>query len=304
MERTEKPRVLVVDDEKTVCESVSKILVRRGLEVEEAYSAQEALEKLETAPEAFGTALVDLVMPQINGIQLLQVIKSRYPSIPVIIITGYPSIESAVRTTKLGAIEYIAKPFTPAQITDATEKAIERYYQAQKEMLTKDQARKQAKIDVDVPYDPQELEKYTSPLYVESATRTDIPIVTRTLPTTYRIQMKLQEIKEILDCQVLTGENGLDEEIGVVCGADLMSDVLTFIKPGALLLSGVTNAHVVRTAELADIKAIVFVRGKRPLPETIKLAREKKIPLLSTELLMYEACGRLYRKGLKGGSEI
>jgi len=116
-------------------------------------------------------------------------------------------------------------------------------------------------------------------------------------------EMKLQEIKEILNCQVLTGEDDLDKEIGIGYGADLMSDVLAFIKPSALLLSGLTNVQVVRTAEVADITAIVFVRGKRPVPETIKLAREKNIPMLSTELLMYEACGRLYTKGLKGGSE-
>ncbi len=185
MERTKKLKVLVVDDEKTVCESVNKILTRLGLEVEEAHSAKEALEKLETSPEAFGTALVDLVMPQINGVQLLKVIKSRYPSIPVIIITGYASIDSAVETTKLGAFEYVPKPFTPQELTDVTERAIERYYQQQEKSLSEPRKRtsKESKpepakpLDVDLPFDEEELRKYTSERYVESVGRSDIPAI-------------------------------------------------------------------------------------------------------------------------------
>jgi predicted transcriptional regulator len=116
--------------------------------------------------------------------------------------------------------------------------------------------------------------------------------------------MKLREVSEILNCEVIGGENQLDMDVGVGCGADLMSDVLAFIKPNALLLSGLANAQVVRTADIADVRAIVFVRGKKPDKETIALAQEKGIPLLSTKLLMYESCGRLYMKGLRGGTEI
>ncbi len=185
MERAKKLKVLVVDDEKTVCESVNKILTRLGLEVEEAHSAQEALKKLETSPEAFGTALVDLVMPQVNGVQLLKVLKSRYPSIPVVIITGYASIDSAVETTKLGAFEYVPKPFTPQELTDVTERAIERYYQHHGKPLSevkrgsvKESKPEPAKsMDVDLPFDEEELRKYTSERYVESVGRSDIPAI-------------------------------------------------------------------------------------------------------------------------------
>jgi len=114
--------------------------------------------------------------------------------------------------------------------------------------------------------------------------------------------MKLKEVKEILEAEVIVN-NDLEIEIKMCCGADLMSDVLAFIKAKALLLTGLVNAQVVRTAEIADIKAICFVRGKKPLAETIELAKEKNIPLLSTKLPMYESCGRLYQKGLAGCSE-
>jgi predicted transcriptional regulator len=82
-----------------------------------------------------------------------------------------------------------------------------------------------------------------------------------------------------------------------------MSDVLAFAKPGSLLLTGLTNPQVVRTAEMADLRAICFVRGKKPEKETIEMAESKDIPLLVTPLPMFESCGRLYREGLPGCSE-
>lgn len=84
----------------------------------------------------------------------------------------------------------------------------------------------------------------------------------------------------------------------MACGADLMSDVLAFTHAGTLLMTGLTNPQVVRTAEMAGIVAIVFVRGKLPPAETIALAKEKGIPLLASKYTMYETCGRLYQAGL------
>lgn len=78
-----------------------------------------------------------------------------------------------------------------------------------------------------------------------------------------------------------------------------MSDVLAFTHAGTLLLTGLTNPQVVRTAEMAGIKAIVFVRGKLPPPETVSLAEQKAIPLLASKYTMYESCGRLYLEGLQ-----
>jgi predicted transcriptional regulator len=92
-----------------------------------------------------------------------------------------------------------------------------------------------------------------------------------------------------------------DPEMEIKCGSasDLMSDVLAFTEAGSVLFTGLTNPQSVRTAEMADIKAIVFVRGKQPPPETIELAQEKGIPLVATALPMFEVCGRLYEAGLR-----
>jgi predicted transcriptional regulator len=115
--------------------------------------------------------------------------------------------------------------------------------------------------------------------------------------------MTLEEVKQILEAEVIVG-SGLDKiRAGMGCGADLMSDVLCFAKAGALLLTGLTNAQVVRTAEMAEVVGICFVRGKRPPEETVKLARHTGLPLLATRLPMFETCGRLYRSGMKGCSE-
>jgi len=115
--------------------------------------------------------------------------------------------------------------------------------------------------------------------------------------------MTLEEVKEILKAEVIIGSNNLQMEIKMGCGCDLMSDVLAFIKPDSILLTGLTNTQVIRTAEMADIKAICFVRGKKPDEETIRLAESKGLPLLMTQLPMFESCGQLYKNGLIGCSE-
>ena len=112
--------------------------------------------------------------------------------------------------------------------------------------------------------------------------------------------MTLREIQKILDAELICGENRLDIEIRSAGGSDLMSDVLAFGEPGLLLLTGLTNVQSVRTAEIIDAKAVVYVRGKRPQEGGIELAKEKGIPLLSTKYMMYKACGLLYSAGLMG----
>ena len=112
--------------------------------------------------------------------------------------------------------------------------------------------------------------------------------------------MTLREVKEILEAEVFVGHNQLGMEVKTAFGADLMSDVLAFAKAGSLLLTGLTNPQVVRTSDVLDIAAIIIVRGKRPLPETIQLAEELQIPLLSTKYILFETAGRLYTKGIVG----
>lgn len=116
--------------------------------------------------------------------------------------------------------------------------------------------------------------------------------------------MTLKEIKEILQAEVITEDDGLDLEVTFAGGSDLMSDVLAFAKPGILLLTGLSNSQSVRTANIIDAIAIVYVRGKKPDKEGVELAREKKIPLLSTKFMMYTACGLLFSHGLQGANDI
>jgi predicted transcriptional regulator len=116
--------------------------------------------------------------------------------------------------------------------------------------------------------------------------------------------MKISEIKNILNAELICGEEFLDNEVFTACGSDMMSDVLAYVKEQAVLLSGLVNPQVVRTAEMMDMKCIVFVRGKRPDMDMIDLAIERDIVLLGTPLEMFTSCGLLYKNGLKGGSGI
>jgi hypothetical protein len=110
--------------------------------------------------------------------------------------------------------------------------------------------------------------------------------------------MKLSELIKIIDGNPLSGDLNSDREILGGCGADLMSDVLASIQPDAVLLTGLCNPQVVRTAQMADVAAIVFVRGKQPPPATIELGEQEGIPLIMSPYGMFELCGRLYQAGL------
>ena len=111
--------------------------------------------------------------------------------------------------------------------------------------------------------------------------------------------MILSDIREILDAVILARKEDMGMTIEWVYCADLMSDVLAFSISNSLLITGLTNAQVIRTAEVAAIKAIIFIQNKRPDIQTISLAEEKKIPLLVTHFSMFDACGRLFEKGLR-----
>ena len=112
--------------------------------------------------------------------------------------------------------------------------------------------------------------------------------------------MKLSEIQNILDATVLTGENQLDQSVMGAGGADLMADVLSAVAKDAVLLTGLTTEHVLRTAKVAGVAAVVFVRGKRPDTPAIELASSYQLPCLLTKYSLFVASGRLYVNGLRG----
>ncbi len=117
--------------------------------------------------------------------------------------------------------------------------------------------------------------------------------------------MRLSEIKKILNAVAISKNTSDDADVNITRAycADLMSDVLAFSITNSLLITHLTNAQVIRTAEVADIKAIVFVEGKRPDVETIAMADGKKIPLLVTGFSTFDTCGRLYERGLRSQSD-
>ena len=110
--------------------------------------------------------------------------------------------------------------------------------------------------------------------------------------------MKISQIQELLNAEVICGKDQLEKEVNSACGSDMMSDVLAYVKDQAVLLTGLVNPQVVRTAEMMDMVCIVFVRSKVPTEEMITLAKEHGMVLLKTRKRMYEACGKLYAAGL------
>jgi DNA-binding response OmpR family regulator len=176
MTLTKTMRVLVVDDERTVCNGVQKILTRKGHIVEQALSVAEAVGLLERRP-AFDMILADLMMPQAGGLDMVRIAKDRWPNVPVLIMTGYASIGSAIDATRAGAVGYLPKPFTP----DELESAIERVSIVMKPRpaatpLPKPAPRATDIIDVDMPFSAAEVAAATSPAYVQHLTRSDMTI--------------------------------------------------------------------------------------------------------------------------------
>jgi hypothetical protein len=113
--------------------------------------------------------------------------------------------------------------------------------------------------------------------------------------------MTISEAINVLEGQIYCGEDDVSLEVVSACGSDLMSDVMAFVKDRVLLLTGLVNPQVIRTAELLDIHCIIFVRGKSPSMDMIDMAKESNIILGGTKFPMFIACGKLYEAGLKAG---
>ena len=112
--------------------------------------------------------------------------------------------------------------------------------------------------------------------------------------------MKISTIKDLLEADVICNEENLGKHVYSACGSDMMSDVLAYVKDQAVLLTGLVNSQVIRTAEMMDMLCIVFVRSKQPSKDMLELAEECGIAVMSTPMRMYDACGILYSNGLTG----
>lgn len=115
--------------------------------------------------------------------------------------------------------------------------------------------------------------------------------------------MLLSEVREVLNAEVLCGGDALNTEVLSACGSDFMSDVLAYVKNQAVLLTGLVNPQVIRTADMMDMKCIVFVRGKCPDENMLALARERGMVVMATDKPMYVSCGELYLHGLRGSGQ-
>jgi len=111
--------------------------------------------------------------------------------------------------------------------------------------------------------------------------------------------MNLKKIMEVIEAVILSSSTDPDHQIEWACATDLMSEVLFYSKEKSILLTGLSNSQVVRTAEIADIDVVVFTRGKEPAKETVDLAKKKGITLLVTPLSLFSAAGKLYAEGLR-----
>ena len=180
-------KILIVDDEQTVCNSVVKILSRKGYSVDKSLNVEEAIDKINNT--SYDLVITDLMMPKTSGMELLEIVKENYPELDVIMITGYASIDSAVKATKLGASDYLPKPFTPDELTELTEKVLDKKKskidekENEKDEQKKNEQTSDEIVDVDMPFIRSELEERTSKEYVESLTRTDIPIFKKRKPS-------------------------------------------------------------------------------------------------------------------------
>lgn len=190
-------KILVVDDESTICDSVKKILSRKGFEVENTLNATDAIEKMKN--KKFDILITDLMMPEVSGMELIELVKKYYPEIDVLVITGYATIDSAVQATKLGALDYLQKPFTPNELTDRIQKAIELRKKRKTEEEERKSDSKMAKevIDVDLPFVIEEIEKATSSDFVNRLTRSDIPL-------SKKYSVTIQCAKGNRECRIFT----------------------------------------------------------------------------------------------------
>ena len=126
----------------------------------------------------------------------------------------------------------------------------------------------------------------------------------KTLPVTGKdgLAMTVEDVRAVLGARVLVGKEHLDREVRTARGSDMMSDVLAFSKDHGVLLTGLVNPQVVRTAEMLDIVCIIFIRGKKADEKLLDMARERDLVVLETGHRMFTACGLLYEAGLRGGA--
>jgi DNA-binding response OmpR family regulator/flavodoxin len=202
MESTTK--ILVVDDEKGICQNVEKILKKNNYEVTQAVSAQDALEKM--AQESFALLISDIVMPGKNGLELLKLVKKEWPLTKAIMMTAYASTDTAMKAIRLGALDYVPKPFTPAEMRSTVEKALNG---ALTEAAVAPEERDAIEVmDIDLPFDAKEVADQVGEEYMNMLGRSDMPVV----------EVKISEPLENF-CEVGSMVCDIFKKLGATCKA-------------------------------------------------------------------------------------
>jgi DNA-binding NtrC family response regulator len=163
-------KIMVVDDEKQICQNVEKILSKNNYEVIHAASAKEALEKMAT--DSFSLLISDIVMPEMNGLELLKLVKTEWPLTKAVMMTAYASTNTAVKAIRLGAIDYLTKPFTPDELRSTVDLAL-----SGKLAETQTTEKEKEIIDIDIPFDREEVAKYAGEDFVDKLGPSDMPVV-------------------------------------------------------------------------------------------------------------------------------
>ncbi len=163
-------KIMVVDDEKQICQNVEKILIKNNYEVIRATSAKEAMEKM--AKDSFSLLISDIVMPEMNGLEFLKLVKKEWPLTKAVMMTAYASTETAVKAIRLGALDYLSKPFTPDELRSTVELALSG------ELIEASTTEKEREIiDIDIPFDRDEVAKYTGDDFADKLGPSDLPVV-------------------------------------------------------------------------------------------------------------------------------
>jgi len=166
-------KIIVVDDEKQICENVAKILSKNNYEVTRAVSAEDALAKM--AQESFALLISDIVMPEMNGLELLKLVKKEWPLTKAVMMTAYASTDTAVKAVRLGALDYIPKPFTPDELRQTIDQALEgKLIEAR---ISEQEREAIEVIDVDMPFDADEVARQTGEAYIDQLGPSDMPII-------------------------------------------------------------------------------------------------------------------------------
>jgi DNA-binding response OmpR family regulator len=234
----ETKKILIVDDEKGICENVHKILAKNNYKVTQALNANEALEMM--AKESYALLISDIVMPGKNGLELLKMVKEQWPLTKVIIMTAYASTDTAMKAIRLGALDYISKPFTPKEVRETVDKAFSGELH---EAPVSEKARNAINvIDLDIPFDRQEVAQYTGEAYADTLGPSDMPVVEMPSPETLEYYCTLG--RKVCD---------IFKKLGNTCKAGLKTNECPQARKGAKAKKAGKSGHAFDPKKLVGI---------------------------------------------------